>query len=316
MSKLLLDNKANDGPFLISFVIPTYKNRIYLNKAIDSILNQKNTNKINFEVIVTSNFSDDNMEDLIERYKHSRVEMRLYKNEQNLGQVGNINQGVMLARGEYVSFLHDDDMLLPEYIDIITRFIPRDNNVDCIIPSMYIMKQEYSIDLKHRIASLLFMFRYLYRKSLQMINKKDHVYSYDNVYSAPTCGTIFKKEKIISYGYFKDVHGAAWDYYNYRCFHNDNNIFLLHRFVGIRREFTGMSNETRVQKDFRDDRLQMLETELHDNQFIERYHDVIITHKPLYLYVWFRVITRFYFYSHNLDAKIGISRKLFRDYSD
>ena len=316
MSQLLLDNKKYTGDFLISFVIPTYKNRIYLEKAIDSIINQKNNCDLNYEIVVTSNFSDDNMIDLIEKYQHASVEIRLFRNEINLGQVGNINQGVMLSRGKYIAFLHDDDMILPNYLETISSYISGTNKFDCIIPSMYIMKNDYFIDLKHRLASCIFSLRFLYRRPLQRIRKEDHLLAYDNVYSAPTCGTIFLKEKLTSYGLFKDEHGAAWDYFNYRQFHNNYNIYLLHKYIGVRREYTGMSNETKVQKDFELDRISMIEHEFANYKFIRANHDTILNKQPYFKYLWFKFRTRIYFYLHNLDSKIGIPKRLYKIYSD
>ena len=36
-----------------------------------------------------------------------------YKNEKILGMLGNWNRGIELARAPFVTYCHDDDMLLP-----------------------------------------------------------------------------------------------------------------------------------------------------------------------------------------------------------
>lgn len=39
-----------------------------------------------------------------------------YKNKRNLGLFGNLNQCLKLAKGKWVCILHDDDILLPNYL--------------------------------------------------------------------------------------------------------------------------------------------------------------------------------------------------------
>lgn len=313
-SNLRFTNDAGNIEIDLSIVIPTFRNKQLLFSAIDSVLTIENTESIMYEIVVVNNNPDDNMEDLIDRYRNASIPISLYSNVENYGQVGNINQGVCLSRGKYIAFLHDDDLLLPNYLREIAPYILSESNYECIVASFYMMADNYSYDLKHRFLDLITSYRYLYRKTIQEITPKDYIYSFYDVYSAPTCGTLFLKKAILNYGLFKDEHGAAWDYYNYRMFNKNNRVFLLHRYLGIRRTESGMSNEMKIQKEFLEDRKKMVEFEIGDNTFIKKYNPTFFTKKPIMKYLIFRIRTRLYYYSHNLDSTIGIPKKLYDIY--
>lgn len=102
---------------LVSVVVPTYKRSVrYLRRAVESLLHQtyKNT-----EIIVI----DDSPSDYCERcavrdYMNSVSSDRVsyYQNEKNVGGSLSRNRGIQLARGEYITFLDDDDEYKPEKI--------------------------------------------------------------------------------------------------------------------------------------------------------------------------------------------------------
>lgn len=103
---------------LVSVVIPSYNRFEFLQKAIDSILNQ--TYK-NFEIIVVN---DGSTQEEYYSYKFPKVVkvINLETNQKNiLGYVSNEyirNFGIKAARGKYLAFLDDDDLWMPEKLEI------------------------------------------------------------------------------------------------------------------------------------------------------------------------------------------------------
>lgn len=307
-SNLVFEKNGIKKNVLISFVIPTYKNRAFLKSAIDSILNQCNRNFNDYEIIVISNNVGDDLSDVWCTIKECNCRIRFYVNSQNLGQVGNINRGARLAAGKYIAYLHDDDLLLNNYFTEVLPIIKR-KDIHVLVPSMYTMEQNYKYDLKHRFASCIFAVRFLYRKKIQELKYEECLRSFYDIYSAPTCGALFSKKLLLDEELFRESRGAAWDYYNYRIINKKYPIYLLHRYVGVRRTETGMSNEVRIQKEFFEDRI-LLAQEERNNKFIAKYYDVICgkTSKKAFLF-W--LLTRTFFYLHNLDSRIGITKKLY-----
>ncbi|KPK82857.1 MAG: hypothetical protein AMS27_13830 [Bacteroides sp. SM23_62_1] len=103
---------------LISVIIPTYKRPERLKFAIESVLNQT---YLNWELVIV----DDNPPDSNERQKTMEMvrhyisdkRIKYFKNIKNLGGSGARNVGINYAKGEYLSFLDDDDEYMPRKLE-------------------------------------------------------------------------------------------------------------------------------------------------------------------------------------------------------
>ena len=189
---------------LITIAIPTYKRPKYLLKALESAVKQEKSDVI-YDIIVVNNDPESDMSSLKQYFKNSPVNISFYTNEKNLGMVGNVNRCVELATGEYISFLHDDDLLMPDYMKTISKIVNANPKVACIIPQRYLLfdsDEKISQSLlrleKKRVkkANLkrLFLSRYFRFHETTEINIVDNVLACQNCYCAPTCGTLFLKE--------------------------------------------------------------------------------------------------------------------------
>lgn len=90
---------------LISVVIPCYNVSKYLNKCLDSVLNQ--TLK-EIEVIAINDGSTDNTLDILKSYKDSRLKVF---DQENMGQAKTRNKAIKICKSEYVFFLDSDDYI-------------------------------------------------------------------------------------------------------------------------------------------------------------------------------------------------------------
>ena len=87
---------------LISVIIPNYNYAKFLDKAILSVESQTYQNT---EIIVVNNGSTDNSLSLLKKYG-SRIKVI---DQENRGQAGARNSGLLAANGELISFLDADD---------------------------------------------------------------------------------------------------------------------------------------------------------------------------------------------------------------
>lgn len=94
----------------LTIAIPYYSHRDFLVEAIDSVLAQTSED---WELLVVDDLGPEPAEDLVAEYDDPRI--RYVRNEVNLGLAGNWNECVRLARTPWVTLLHADDRLLPEY---------------------------------------------------------------------------------------------------------------------------------------------------------------------------------------------------------
>ena len=98
---------------LVSVIIPTFQRAKYIERAIDSVLNQ--TYK-NFEIIVVDDNDQESeaRKEMIKRMdKYSSDSRIIYiKHEKNKNGAAARNTGINVAKGEYITFLDDDDYFL------------------------------------------------------------------------------------------------------------------------------------------------------------------------------------------------------------
>lgn len=113
-----------------SIAIPTFNRVDLLELAIDSAVNQEGFE--DYEILVVDNNPErnDDTEKLMLRYADND-RIAYYKNTQNLGMTGNWNKLYLLARTEWVVMLHDDDMLYPDFMKVMTDIVENDKEASC-----------------------------------------------------------------------------------------------------------------------------------------------------------------------------------------
>lgn len=116
-------------PF-ISICIPTYNGSAYLSEALNSALPQSFTD---FEVLVVDDNSTDNTLEIANRYAALDTRIRVLKNSHNLGLVANWNRCIELARGEWIKFLFQDDLMAPECLERMINYREKSKDKEKII---------------------------------------------------------------------------------------------------------------------------------------------------------------------------------------
>ncbi len=97
----------------VSILIPTYNSAQFLDEAIESVVAQTFTD---YEVIIVDNCSTDNTKEVVSKYLTDK-RFSYFRNDTNLGLVGNWNRCLELANGEYLKYLCADDKFHPEMLE-------------------------------------------------------------------------------------------------------------------------------------------------------------------------------------------------------
>ena len=96
---------------MISVIIPCHNCESFINRCVDSVLNQTYQD---VEIILVNNNSSDNSLALLNKYKSEFPDKIFVFEESKKGAPAARNHGLYKARGEWIQFLDADDELSPD----------------------------------------------------------------------------------------------------------------------------------------------------------------------------------------------------------
>ncbi|MCQ2440827.1 MAG: glycosyltransferase [Clostridia bacterium] len=104
---------------LVSVIVPTYRRKNELQNALLSLVGQTYPN---VEIVVVDDNADEVWNSVVADIvntvsEKSNCKIKLIENKSNLGSAKTRNVGINVANGEYITFLDDDDIYLPEKIE-------------------------------------------------------------------------------------------------------------------------------------------------------------------------------------------------------
>ncbi len=92
----------------------SYNREAYISEAIESVLASTYTN---FELIIVDDVSKDNTVTIAKKFQELDNRIKVYVNEQNLGDYGNRNKAASYASGYYIMHVDSDDTIFPDGIE-------------------------------------------------------------------------------------------------------------------------------------------------------------------------------------------------------
>ncbi|MBS6468261.1 MAG: glycosyltransferase family 2 protein [Bacteroides sp.] len=172
-------------PIKISIVIPIYNVEKYVERCLNSVINQTMTEGVECLIIddCSPDKSMDIVMDIIQRNRHSNMQFRILRNEQNKGIAYVRNLGIIESRGEYLTYLDSDDYCEPYTLEAMYNLAEK-NNADMVIADYYVhsnsnieyCKQSVPLNWIERFRANLsddlkgFLWNKLVRKSLYINN--------------------------------------------------------------------------------------------------------------------------------------------------
>jgi glycosyltransferase involved in cell wall biosynthesis len=119
------DKKINKKNYpLISIITVVYNNSAHIQKTLNSIYNQKYKN---FEIIVVDGGSNDNTLNII---KKNDNKINFWISESDRGIYDAFNKGMQLCNGDYLGFVNSDDILKPNALKILVKYIRKNPKAD------------------------------------------------------------------------------------------------------------------------------------------------------------------------------------------
>src|SRR5579863_3646263 len=101
---------------LVTVVIPCYNASQYIENALDSVLKQREPDRLDVEIIVVDDAStDDSPAKLAAAALANPGTIRLLRQPRNLGPAAARNLGLRQATGRFICFLDSDDQYAPGF---------------------------------------------------------------------------------------------------------------------------------------------------------------------------------------------------------
>jgi len=100
----------------ISVLMTTYNREKYVGAAIESVLNSSFKD---FELVVVDDRSTDKTVDIVREWQAKDDRVKLFINNQNLGDYPNRNQAAAHATGKYLKYVDADDLIYPWGLQIL-----------------------------------------------------------------------------------------------------------------------------------------------------------------------------------------------------
>ncbi len=108
---------------LISVIVPIYKVEAYLDRCVQSIVNQTYTN---LEIILVDDGSPDQCPQMCDTWAKRDARVRVVHKE-NGGLSDARNAGLSIAGGEYIAFVDSDDAVEPDYLSSLYQVMQQEN---------------------------------------------------------------------------------------------------------------------------------------------------------------------------------------------
>ena len=119
MSDCSVSNKA-----CISAIVPVYKVEPYLDRCVQSVVNQTYPN---LEIILVDDGSPDQCPAMCDAWAERDPRIRVI-HKKNGGLSDARNAGMAAASGEYISFVDSDDWIAPEMLERLVKALERDDS--------------------------------------------------------------------------------------------------------------------------------------------------------------------------------------------
>ena len=202
----------------ISVICPTYNSSNFVEKALNSILNQ---NYFHFEVIISDDGSTDDTLKILENFKikflKNNIEFKIIQNIHK-GPGAARNEAIKVSKYDWLAFIDSDDFWEKNKLNIVSQLAEKYTNINCILHRQYFKSKKGKIKLHN------------YDKYFNP-NKKVFNQLFKSNFIAMS-SIVIKKQLILKYGGFDESLQNAQDYDLWLKVGDELNIFIIKDYLG------------------------------------------------------------------------------------
>lgn len=177
----------------VSIIIPNYNGEEYLKDCLDSLSRQAFNVP---EIIIIDNSSKDNSLQLIPKECRN---IRLLKLSRNYGFSRAVNEGIKVAKGDYIVLLNNDTTVDSHWLESLVKCIEKDNRIFSCCSKMIRYSERDKID---DAGDEYNIFGWAYKRGDG--TSIDKYCESENVFSSCAGAAIYRKEVFDEIGYFDE----------------------------------------------------------------------------------------------------------------
>ena len=153
---------------MISVIMLTYNREALVSRAIESILNQTYRD---FEYIIVDNGSSDKSGEIADTYAARDPRVRVIHRER--GSIGaGRNTGLDAARGEYITFIDDDDWVEPDFLAFLWKLLEDSGaNISICGTEGKALDERWTMDVQEALVQLMWRKRYTAGFPMQLFRR-------------------------------------------------------------------------------------------------------------------------------------------------
>lgn len=231
---------------LVSFVIINYNTKHMLKSCIDGLLEQTHENR---EIIFIDNNSQDSSCDFVLK---NYPNITAVCNKDNLGYANGGNQGIKIAKGEYVMLLNPDIKFEPDYVEKCVNKMEEDEKIAAICGKIY--KYDFENDKKTNFIDTVGLFSYRNRRVIddgQGLEDKGQFDEAKEVFGISGACPLYRKTALEDvkiddeyldgdFFMYKEDIDISWRFrlFGWKCFYLPEAVAYHGRGTGVLKRFT------------------------------------------------------------------------------
>lgn len=197
---------------LVSIIIPVYNIEAYLDRCLESVVNQ--TYK-NLEIILIDDGSTDNSGAICDKYKENDVRIKvIHKENEGVSKARNV--GIDIANGEFIGFVDSDDWLKEDTIEKLLFYIKKYSADIAQCNITYINDKGEERSYKEKAKELL-----VYNKEESLIGLLD-----EDIITA-VCNKLYRKSAIKNIRFEIGKRMGEDGYFNFQIFKNIEHLVSI-----------------------------------------------------------------------------------------
>lgn len=252
---------------IISIIVPVYNVEEYLQRCIDSILNQSFKN---FELILVNDGSTDNSLKICKEYLLNDQRVKII-NKENGGLSSARNAGINIAKGRYIGFVDSDDWINKEMYKILYELCEKNNSDIAECRYTVTTGNEMNLDNSSNLITIL--------------NNEEAIKS---LYTNTSYGSVVSWNKLYRCELFKDIKFPEGklnedQFTTYKLYYKSNKIVSIDKVL----YYYFQSTKSIMRSEFTLKKLDAIEAIESSHKFFEEnnLYDLVLWNDTLYSFV-------------------------------